>query len=74
MTNTANPHFHLLKNRNPNKPLGALDGRVGAVVRIEGRSYYITTNTDYIPSLPLRENHSITLCKDYRFGEDDYTR
>ncbi|KAJ7035893.1 hypothetical protein C8F04DRAFT_1258526 [Mycena alexandri] len=74
MTDTANPHIDLLKNRNPEKRLGAFDSRVSAVVRISGTPYFITTNTDYIPTLPLRESHTITLRKDYRFGEDDYTR
>ncbi|KAF8183519.1 hypothetical protein K438DRAFT_1766808 [Mycena galopus ATCC 62051] len=43
---------NLLKNRNPNAPLGPFDGRVGAVVMIKSEAYLVTTNTDYIPTLP----------------------
>lgn len=43
------------------------------MVRIGAQSYFITTNADYIPSLPIRENHSVYLREDYRYGDDDPT-
>ncbi|KAJ7140628.1 hypothetical protein C8R44DRAFT_726364 [Mycena epipterygia] len=67
----------LLRNRNPDAPpvpLGPFDGRVGAVVRIGAESYFITTNTTYIPPLASVETpHRVYLRSDMRFGTDDPT-
>ncbi|KAJ7736190.1 hypothetical protein DFH07DRAFT_779742 [Mycena maculata] len=63
----------LLKNRNALVPLGPFDSKVGAVVKIAGESYYITTNTDYIPALQIREDHAIQLREDFRYGDNDPT-
>ncbi|KAJ7026203.1 hypothetical protein C8F04DRAFT_966692 [Mycena alexandri] len=54
-------------------PLGPFDGKVGAVLQIAGESYFVTTNTDYIPVPPIRKNAKIVLRSDMRYGEDDPT-
>ncbi|KAK7053669.1 hypothetical protein R3P38DRAFT_3305134 [Favolaschia claudopus] len=64
----------LLKNQNPevaSAPLGPFDGRVGAIAQIGPESYYITTNTDYIP-MP-QASQAVYLRPDMRFGVDDPT-
>ncbi|KAJ7920222.1 hypothetical protein B0H13DRAFT_2425711 [Mycena leptocephala] len=64
----------LLKNRAPLRPLGPFDGQVGALARLRGETYFITTNTDYIPSLPsLEVPHALFLRSDMRYGTDDPT-
>ncbi|KAJ7073384.1 hypothetical protein B0H15DRAFT_963730 [Mycena belliarum] len=63
----------LLKNRTPNAILGPFDSKVSAIVRVEGTPYFVTTNVDYIPAIPVRENHTVYLREDYRFGDDDPT-
>ncbi|KAJ7164116.1 hypothetical protein C8R46DRAFT_1036056 [Mycena filopes] len=70
----ASSTLDILKNRDEDKPLGPFDSKVGAVVRIAGESYFITTNTNYIPALPIRESHTIFMRTDYRYGDDDPTR
>ncbi|KAJ7741064.1 hypothetical protein B0H16DRAFT_1728704 [Mycena metata] len=71
----ANPStaLDLCRNRNPDAPLGPLDGRVGAVLTIGGEPYIITTNTDYVPIPPIRKNPKIVLRADLRYGDDDPT-
>ncbi|KAJ7453636.1 hypothetical protein B0H11DRAFT_1741049 [Mycena galericulata] len=54
-------------------PLGPFDSKVSAVVEINGESYFVTTNTDYIPALPIRTNHTIYLRDNFRYGDDDPT-
>ncbi|KAK6980663.1 hypothetical protein R3P38DRAFT_3235272 [Favolaschia claudopus] len=63
--------FDLLKNRDENVPLGPFDSKVGAVVTFEGESYYITSNTDYIPSPPLHSVRKLFRRRDFRLGDDD---
>ncbi|KAK6992754.1 hypothetical protein R3P38DRAFT_3081738 [Favolaschia claudopus] len=66
--------FDLLKNRDPAAVLGAFDSQVAAILHFNGQPYFITTNTDYIPRLPIRKNHSISLRQDLRYGDDDPTQ
>ncbi|KAJ7466557.1 hypothetical protein B0H11DRAFT_2239731 [Mycena galericulata] len=61
----------LTRNRNENAPLGPFDSKIAAVIRIEGESYYITTNASYIPAVPVPGKHTVYLRKDMRYGEDD---
>ncbi|KAK6974871.1 hypothetical protein R3P38DRAFT_3335461 [Favolaschia claudopus] len=65
--------FNLLANRSDDVPLGPFDSRVSAVLTYDGESYYVLTNTDYVPALPVRPNHSIVLRQDMRYGEHDPT-
>ncbi|KAJ7843589.1 hypothetical protein B0H13DRAFT_2364676 [Mycena leptocephala] len=61
---------NLLRNRNPNAPLGPFDGRVGALIEFMAETYFITTNTDYIPAFPPSTN-AVYLRSDMRYGADD---
>ncbi|KAJ7703496.1 hypothetical protein B0H17DRAFT_1127132 [Mycena rosella] len=54
-------------------PLKLGDSKIAALVSFKGISYYIITNANYIPALPIRPEHSIFMCNDCRFGDDDYT-
>ncbi|KAJ7128578.1 hypothetical protein C8R44DRAFT_732908 [Mycena epipterygia] len=69
------PHPHgvdLLRNRNPDSPLGAFDGKVAAWAQIGAKHYYITTNADYVPAVPSLETpHAVYLRTDMRYGTDD---
>ncbi|KAJ7020992.1 hypothetical protein C8F04DRAFT_1195901 [Mycena alexandri] len=69
------PHsVNLLRNRDPTKSLGPFDGRVGALAEICGEYYFVTTNTDYVPTLPSLETpHRVYLRSDMRYGTDDPT-
>ncbi|KAJ7038916.1 hypothetical protein C8F04DRAFT_1179252 [Mycena alexandri] len=53
--------------------LGTLDcgGRVAAHVVMGNTSYFITTNTHYVPRLPEVDPKQIVICRDMRFGPDD---
>ncbi|KAJ6559585.1 hypothetical protein B0H19DRAFT_1260296 [Mycena capillaripes] len=68
----------ILRNRNPNAPLGPFNGRVGAIVIINAEPFLITTNTDYIPALPalpsFNQPHEVYLREDMRYGTDDPTQ
>ncbi|KAJ7847136.1 hypothetical protein B0H14DRAFT_2583778 [Mycena olivaceomarginata] len=61
---SAQPFPHsvdLLRNRNFLKPLGPFDGKVAAFAQLGAEHYFITTNTDYVPAVPLLETpHSVT--------------
>ncbi|KAJ7718499.1 hypothetical protein B0H14DRAFT_3521647 [Mycena olivaceomarginata] len=65
--------LNLTKNRNEDVPLGSWDSKVGAVVHIDGKSYFITTNTNYIPAVPIQLDQNVFLREDMRYGEDDPT-
>ncbi|KAJ7145491.1 hypothetical protein C8R46DRAFT_918276 [Mycena filopes] len=51
--------------------LGPLDGRVAAHVEMGHTSYFITTNTHYIPRMPEIDSKQIVIRRDMRFGPDD---
>ncbi|KAJ7141933.1 hypothetical protein C8R43DRAFT_1131242 [Mycena crocata] len=64
----------LLRNRNMNSPLGPFDGEVAAMVQLGAETYFVTTNTDYIPAVPsLQLPHKLYLRSDMRYGTDDPT-
>ncbi|KAJ7827410.1 hypothetical protein B0H13DRAFT_2373840 [Mycena leptocephala] len=66
--------FDLLRNRDPTSALGSFDGKVAALAQIGGEHYFITTNVDYVPSVPsLRLPHALFLWSDMRYGTDDPT-
>ncbi|KAJ7111060.1 hypothetical protein C8R44DRAFT_883496 [Mycena epipterygia] len=71
------PHPHsinLLRNRDPTIPLGPFDGNVGVFTQLGAQHYFITTNVDYIPTLPsLKLPHAVYLRSDMRYGTDDPT-
>ncbi|KAJ7863690.1 hypothetical protein B0H13DRAFT_1899462 [Mycena leptocephala] len=71
------PHPHgvdLLRNRALDRPLGPFDGNVGAFAELGTQHYFITTNTDYVPTLPSIETpHTVYLRTDMRYGTDDPT-
>ncbi|KAJ7729666.1 hypothetical protein DFH07DRAFT_969414 [Mycena maculata] len=60
----------LLKNYRTTT-LGPLDGRVGAHIVMESASYFVTTNTSYVPRLPEVDPKHIVVRRDMRFGPDD---
>ncbi|KAJ7921646.1 hypothetical protein B0H13DRAFT_2318156 [Mycena leptocephala] len=52
------PHPHsvdLLRNRDPTVPLGPFDGKVSAFAQLGAQHFFITTNADYVPTLPSLE-------------------
>jgi hypothetical protein len=53
--------------------LGPFDGIVAAVVDIEDKTFLITTNTNYVPTLPGMNHHDIFMCRDMHYGLDDPT-
>ncbi|KAJ7732854.1 hypothetical protein B0H16DRAFT_1468365 [Mycena metata] len=63
----------LLKNHRVHSDLGTLDcgGRVAAHVIMGNTSYFITTNTHYVPRLPEVDPKQILIRRDMRFGPDD---
>ncbi|KAJ7085634.1 hypothetical protein C8R43DRAFT_909189 [Mycena crocata] len=64
----------LLRNRNTNSPLGPFDGEVAAMVQLGAETYFVTTNTDYVPTVPsLQLPHKLYLRSDMRYGTDDPT-
>ncbi|KAJ7743478.1 hypothetical protein DFH07DRAFT_777394 [Mycena maculata] len=64
----------LLKNRIPEAPLGPFDGRVGAILRVGAETFFVTTNTDYVPQfVPISTTHPVSLRNDMRYGLDDPT-
>ncbi|KAJ7610360.1 hypothetical protein FB45DRAFT_1037933 [Roridomyces roridus] len=64
----------LLRNRNPQAPLGPFDGRVGSIVRVGGDTFFVTSNVDYVPELPdISKTHAVYFHRDSRFGKDDPT-
>ncbi|KAJ7838956.1 hypothetical protein B0H13DRAFT_2367102 [Mycena leptocephala] len=66
--------FDLLRNRDPTSALGSFDGKVAALAQIGGEHYFITTNVDYVPSVPsLQLPHALFLRSDMRYGTDDPT-
>ncbi|KAJ7771910.1 hypothetical protein B0H14DRAFT_3509041 [Mycena olivaceomarginata] len=69
------PHPHsidLLRNHNPNTPLGPFDGTVAAHAQLGAQHYFITTNTNYVPAVPSLElPHKVYLRTDMRYGTDD---
>lgn len=71
----SHPHsIDLLRNRAPTLPLGPFDGNVGAFAQLGAQHYFITTNADYIPTLPsLQHPHAVYLRSDMRYGTDDPT-
>ncbi|KAJ7857397.1 hypothetical protein B0H13DRAFT_2356962 [Mycena leptocephala] len=66
-------HARFLSNRNYTAALGAFDGRVAAVVEMNGEEYLITTHASYVPALPPMSEHDVVLRKDLRYGLDDPT-
>ncbi|KAJ7681686.1 hypothetical protein B0H17DRAFT_1333643 [Mycena rosella] len=58
---------------NAGAPLKLGDSKIAALVSFKGISYYIITNANYIPALPIRPEHSIFMRDNCRFGDDDYT-
>ncbi|KAJ7856108.1 hypothetical protein B0H14DRAFT_3448666 [Mycena olivaceomarginata] len=71
----SKPHPHsidLLRNHNPNTPLGPFNGTVAAHTQLGAQSYFITTNTNYVPAVPSLELlHKVYLRTDMRYGTDD---
>ncbi|KAJ7744800.1 hypothetical protein DFH07DRAFT_963644 [Mycena maculata] len=64
----------LLRNRDPTKALGPFDGKVVALAKLRGETYFITTNQDYVPALPSLElPHAVFLRPDMCHGTDDPT-
>ncbi|KAJ6513993.1 hypothetical protein DFH09DRAFT_1333250 [Mycena vulgaris] len=64
----------LMKNCDPTRPLGPFDGKVAACAKLQGETYFITTNQDYVPALPSLElPHTVFLRSDMRYGTDDPT-
>ncbi|KAF8143243.1 hypothetical protein K438DRAFT_1994054 [Mycena galopus ATCC 62051] len=75
-TSTTDPtgvSLDLTRNRDVHGPLGPFDSKVTALVHVDGESYFIVTNADYIPALPIKEAQTIFLREDMRYGEDDPT-
>ncbi|KAJ7494149.1 hypothetical protein FB451DRAFT_1388258 [Mycena latifolia] len=50
---------------------GPLDGRVAAYFEMARSSYFVTTNTCYVPLLPETDSQKIVVRRDLRFGPDD---
>ncbi|KAJ7042738.1 hypothetical protein C8F04DRAFT_1251556 [Mycena alexandri] len=69
------PHrIDLLRNRRSDIPLGPFDGNVAAHAQLGAQHYFITTNTNYVPTLPSLETpHRVYLRSDMRYGTDDPT-
>jgi hypothetical protein len=66
--------FDLLRNRDTSSALGPFDGNVVAIAQHNGLDYVITTNTDYIPTLPSLEiPHRLYLRSDMGYATDDPT-
>ncbi|KAJ7145657.1 hypothetical protein C8R44DRAFT_723582 [Mycena epipterygia] len=62
----------LLRNRDVRTPLGPFDGQVAALANLGAEQYFITTNTEYVPTLPsLQLPHALFLRSDMRYGTDD---
>ncbi|KAJ7025082.1 hypothetical protein C8F04DRAFT_1269563 [Mycena alexandri] len=57
--------------RNQRTILGGLDGRVAAHIEMGNTSYFVTTNTLYVPRLPEIDSKQIVIRRDMRFGPDD---
>jgi hypothetical protein len=53
--------------------LGAFDGRVAAVIEMNGEEYLITTHAGYMPALPPMSEHDVVLHKDLCYRLDDPT-
>ncbi|KAJ6608934.1 hypothetical protein B0H10DRAFT_2438812 [Mycena sp. CBHHK59/15] len=67
------PHsVDLLRNHNPNTPLGPFNGRVGTFAQISTEHFFITTNADYVPTVPsLKLPHTVFLRSDMHYGTGD---
>ncbi|KAJ6632023.1 hypothetical protein B0H10DRAFT_1937747 [Mycena sp. CBHHK59/15] len=64
----------LLRNRDPKSVLGPFDGQVAAFAELGAEHYFVTTNMDYVPTLPsLQLPHALFLHADMRYGTDDPT-
>ncbi|KAJ7653532.1 hypothetical protein B0H17DRAFT_1147054, partial [Mycena rosella] len=64
----------LLRNCRMDIPLSPFDSPVAATVRIDGETYFITTNMDYVPDVPsIQVPHALFLRSDMRYGTYDYT-
>ncbi|KAJ7860690.1 hypothetical protein B0H14DRAFT_3134785 [Mycena olivaceomarginata] len=64
----------LLRNRDATSSLGPFNGQVAAIAQLRGESYFITTNTDYVPTLPsLQLPHALFLRSNMRYGTDNPT-
>ncbi|KAJ6522892.1 hypothetical protein B0H19DRAFT_1244341 [Mycena capillaripes] len=75
MPTPSNPHaLDLTRNRNTDVPLGPFDSKVGTVLKIDGENYYVVTNANYIPAMPIKKDHHVFLRSDMRYGEDDPTQ
>ncbi|KAJ6596525.1 hypothetical protein B0H10DRAFT_2232452 [Mycena sp. CBHHK59/15] len=62
----------LLQNRDLKSPLGPFDGQVAAFAELGAEHYFVTTNMDYVPTLPsLQLPHALFLLADMRYGTDD---
>ncbi|KAJ7131850.1 hypothetical protein C8R43DRAFT_1133522 [Mycena crocata] len=62
---------NLLANKS-DIPLGAFDGRVGAIFTFGIQEYFATTNTDFVPTLPVLPDPPHLLPRvDMRFGTED---
>ncbi|KAJ7168349.1 hypothetical protein C8R43DRAFT_984083 [Mycena crocata] len=62
----------LLRYRNEHVALGPWDGRVGAVINVEGADCFVTSHAHYIPTLPTSSG-KLSIRTDMRFGPDDPT-
>ncbi|KAJ7159807.1 hypothetical protein C8R43DRAFT_993620 [Mycena crocata] len=62
----------LLQYRNVHVTLGPWDGRVGAVINVEGADCFVTSHAHYIPTLPTSSG-KLSIRTDMRFGPDDPT-
>ncbi|KAJ7688829.1 hypothetical protein B0H17DRAFT_1202697 [Mycena rosella] len=64
----------LLRNRRTDILLGPFDGPVAATVRINGETYFVTTNMDYVPNIPsIQVPHALFLRSDMCYGTDNHT-
>jgi hypothetical protein len=43
-------------------------------MRLNGESYFVTTNATYVPATPIRSDVAVYLRADMRYGEDDPTQ
>ncbi|KAF9033914.1 hypothetical protein BJ165DRAFT_1534467 [Panaeolus papilionaceus] len=65
---------NIIASRNPDAPLGALDGQVAAQMEHRAVKYIITTpNQDHIPVPPIGER-DLRLRSDLRYGLEDHTQ
>ncbi|PPQ78922.1 hypothetical protein CVT24_012421 [Panaeolus cyanescens] len=63
----------LLQNRDPSKPLDALDGRVAAWMEVNQKLYLITSPNEHFIPLPELGEQEVRMRQDLRYGASDPT-